>query len=752
MSGRMAKIGIVLFSMLAARAAHTGVIINEIFYNAPNDRDDIQWIELYNNANQPVDLTGWNFNQGKLFAFSSGTILESQGYLVVALAPAPFNEIYGITAIGPFLRPLKRSGERIELIDARGYCVDAAKFNDSFPWPLAANGYSASLERICPDAPGDDPGNWASSPLPENEPAPSGTPGKQNSCFSAAIPLTFSYAVNLPLDPLVGQPIRIQTEIKNADSLRNVNLLYNTISGGVASDETSIPMIRTASTDQLIADIPAQTTDAIVRYRIKAVNELGVQQFYPRENDLRPSFSTYVHSQWERAKIPFGFMIHTDAKSNSQSPKPPRPGEFGGFFGFGPGGQSETPRPPRGSSSFVYVDSNTGATTLFDYINIVERFGDRGYRLFFHKDRTLKDMSSVSLINEGNERFLLAEALSYDLYRRAGVPASQSEFLRLWIDGQLYGYHLLVERPNRSFLKQNKIDTGGNLYKLRWMGESLEQKYEKKTNTQTDHEDLKSLLDLLEKTKGDEQWQIIQNNINVDEMAGYFAVNMILSHWDGFFNNYFVYHDVINTNKWEIYPWDQDKTWGYYDGLPEGEVFFNMPLTYGMEGAQPPASEDQPNREGFGPPPDDGFGPPPSDGFGSPPGGPFGGMFGGFGGGPFWWRDGGEFSKPLLANPQFRQIFLKRVKEIVVSIYTQEIYFPLIDETASKLADDVKLMSKLYGEDPANGSKYLENNVQSLRNHLVKRRQFLLEQEELRSLDNKQSPDAADKTIQGASQ
>ena len=33
-----------------------------------------------------------------------------------------------------------------------------------------------------------------------------------------------------------------------------------------------------------------------------------------------------------------------------------------------------------------------------------------------------------------------------------------------------------------------------------------------------------------------------------------------------------------------MYPWDQDKTWGHYDGLGADELFFDMPLTFGMDG------------------------------------------------------------------------------------------------------------------------------------------------------------------------
>ena len=57
---------------------------------------------------------------------------------------------------------------------------------------------------------------------------------------------------------------------------------------------------------------------------------------------------------------------------------------------------------------------------------------------------------------------------------------------------------------------------------------------------------------------------------------------MCIQNWDGFFNNYFLYHDAAGTGKWEMYPWDEDKTWGDYDGGSENYDWYTMPLTYGM--------------------------------------------------------------------------------------------------------------------------------------------------------------------------
>src|SRR5262249_36865469 len=130
-----------------------------------------------------------------------------------------------------------------------------------------------------------------------------------------------------------------------------------------------------------------------------------------------------------------------------------------------------------------------------------------GYKVRFHKDHTLNGMTTINLIFEFIDRFVLAEPLAYEVYRRAGTPAEETDFVRLLIDGQVIGYQLLIEQPNKAFLHRNQIKGGGNLYKCQWFGRGLVGQHEKKTNQHEGHEDLIEIIALLQKSKGDEQWE-----------------------------------------------------------------------------------------------------------------------------------------------------------------------------------------------------------------------------------------------------
>jgi hypothetical protein len=364
-------------------------------------------------------------------------------------------------------------------------------------------------------------------------------------------------------------------------------------------------------------------------------------------------------------------------------------------------GDSASPAPARGRNAFVYVPVDTGEPELFDFIKANSR--NAGYKVHFPKNHTLRGMTGINLIFEYRERFVLAEPLAYEVYRRAGSAAELSDFIRLSVNGRPLAYHLLLEQPNRAFLKRNKLRDDGNLYKILWYERDLIRAHEKKTNLGTGHEDLQKLVDSLEKTKGDEQWAIIKSNFNVDQVATYFAVNMVLSHWDGFFNNYFAYHDLHGTGKWEMYPWDQDKTWGFHDALPEGSIFYDMPLTFGMEGDRPPGyPADKPVPRGFT--------------------------------GNSWWRPGGYFSKPLLANSQFRKIFLARTRDILDNVYTEKIFFPVIDEVRERLREEINIRATVLKQKPEEALAQFNRDLDSLKEHLTKRRAFLLGQDELKAL------------------
>jgi hypothetical protein len=678
---RPSTVVVVIFAFftVGALATEKDIIINEIMYHPPLEMEDLQYVELFNRGDTAVDLSDWSFSKGIKYAFPKQTKLNAGEYLVVCRNLKLFAGNYGnqIAAIGDFTGKLSHRGEKIELRNAVGTVIDSVKYSDSSPWPSGPDGHSSSLERICPFESGNDPGNWASSALPPFE-KPAGSPGRRNDNFLAKLPPSItdvSFKTTAP-----DAPATVTAQVSDPAGVKSVNLLWSTASIGNQTIETEVAMQRTSGDERkgvYEGTIGGQPQGTLVRFRIKAANS-EVARFQPGVNEPLPTFSYSTVVNTNTARIPFTYVVNV----SRSVPEGHVRVWNGRMFDV----QSA---PTRGGAAFVYVPPAGGEVLTFDHVYVRQRKG--GMKVHFKKENSFKGMTGINIIFENSPRWLLSEPMAYELYRLAGVPACLTEHVRLWVDGRLYGYYLAIEQPNKAFLTRNARNDGGSLYKVYWMYQGLVEQHHKKTKPTSDYSDLVGLEGGLTRRSGNEQWEFIQKNFNVDEFTGYYAVNMCIENWDGFFNNYYLYHDEKGTEKWEMYPWDEDKTWGDYDGASPNYDWYEMPLTFGMN-------------EGRGRSPNRGF----------------------FGGG--WWRPPGWFSGPLLANQQFRKVFLTRLGDICTNAFTEEKMLPLINAMEKRLEPEIPIRARLTGQSPRQALGRFYSDIQSLRNQVKYRRQFILEE------------------------
>ena len=664
---------------MSGRASEKDVVINEIMYHPPLDMEELQYVEIFNRGDSPVDLSQWSFTKGIKYVFPKQTRLAAGAYLVVCRNTNIFVGNYGsqIATFGDFSGKLSHRAEKIELSNAAGMVIDTVKFSDNGPWPAGPDGHSASLERICPSASSHDPGNWAGSALPPFE-QPAGSPGRRNDSFSAQLPPVIS-SVTFKA-PLPDNPATVTAEIADPTGVKAVSVVWYVASSGSKTLEKEIEMRRTAGderTGMYQGVIGGQPAGTLVRFRIKAANAQAAR-FYPGPNEPVPTFSYACIANTNTARISFAYVLNVS--------RPPPESHVRVWDGRSFDVRSS---PTRGDGAFVYVPPAGGEVVTYDHVYIRRRKG--GLKVHFKKEQSFKGMTGINVIFESSPRWVLSEPMAYELYRLAGVPAPLAEHIRLWVDGRLAGYYLVIEQPNKSFLTRNTRDDRGSLYKVYWMRQGLVDQHRRKTKPLGGHDELVGLETGLTQASGAQQWEFIQKNFNVDEFTGYYAVNMCIENWDGFFNNYYLYHDEKGTGKWEMYPWDEDKTWGDYDGASRSYDWYDMPLTYGM-----------------------------NDGRGR---GEYG-FFGGRG----WQRPPGWFSGPLLANPGFRKAFLARLQGICTNAFTEEKMIPLIDALEKRLEPEIPIRARLTGQSPREALGRFYDDIQSLRNQVKKRRQFILEQ------------------------
>ena len=163
------------------------VVIGEIMYHPPDGK--LEYVELVNITTAPVDLfsgtNGWKLTSAVTYPFPPGVTLPAGGRLVVTEGdPATFRALYAVPeevpVFGPWDGALDNDGESVRLRKPGApepdgtvpmIVADRVDYRDYAPWPLAADGSGASLERLDFRAFGSDPYTWYASETSR------GTPG-----------------------------------------------------------------------------------------------------------------------------------------------------------------------------------------------------------------------------------------------------------------------------------------------------------------------------------------------------------------------------------------------------------------------------------------------------------------------------------------------------------------------------------------------------------------------------------------------
>jgi hypothetical protein len=134
------------------------IVITEIMYNPPESgTDTLEFIELYNNGSETVDLAGYSFSFGVTYAFTTETI-DAGEYMIMAANKAAADAFYGINSYD-YGGSLTNSGEAIVLIDDLARIVDSVFYPDILP----ADGDGPSLTLCDPNLDNSIADNWEMS-------------------------------------------------------------------------------------------------------------------------------------------------------------------------------------------------------------------------------------------------------------------------------------------------------------------------------------------------------------------------------------------------------------------------------------------------------------------------------------------------------------------------------------------------------------------------------------------------------------
>lgn len=549
-------------------AASRPLVINEVHYNPPEEHLEDgslrEFIELYNPGSISVDLSGYYLEGGIDYRFESGTSILPGSFLVIARDPRHSrwrNLDYRL--VGPYRRQLSDEGERLTLRDPFHTIIDTMEYADIAPWPQAPDGYGSSLERISWELDSDDYHSWRSSTVEE------GTPGRKNSVTDIPpVPVIRSVA-RLPETPSSSDPVTLRIDLDGPSLIDSVMLNYETILQNPTSDGAAIRSVGMAlvssrpETARFEAIVPSQPSQTLVRCVFAVRLKNGVTVTLPHAAEPVPFVSYFVYDGELDTTLPVLWTFHPQRSALLST--------------------------DRTISAVACLPLGQAFPDLFEGAILIPSASQR-YKVRFLKGAEFYGDRTINIIPEiptgGTNAGISSpyrEHLGFWLYRQCRVPSSWADFYRvIRFSSQGKPSHtqqLVVQQVNEKFLEMNGRNSEGDLYKLVYTNPN----WEKHTNKSEGTESIQQLLRALQTSNMSERRFVIETQIEEDEFLDYSAASILLSNWDGYWNNNWMYLNP-ETSRWEIYPWDLDWCWGATPPPNEGPMYFRMPLRFPIDG------------------------------------------------------------------------------------------------------------------------------------------------------------------------
>lgn len=206
----------------------------------------------------------------------------------------------------------------------------------------------------------------------------------------------------------------------------------------------------------------------------------------------------------------------------------------------------------------------------------------------YEDDQKLLGLDEFVINNMYSDVSYLREYLSYKALENSGEIVPLSSFVNVYINDELYGFYLLVESIDDSFLERNFGDNDGNLYRAD-MGTTLElsdgkyiENVDQKNGKDESKEDLFLLIENLNEMEAKEKGNI-ESILDIDSLLRYIAFNTLLENYDSLsgkhVQNYYLYN---NEGIFIIIPWDLNMSFGGFGGSEMSTIDIDEPV-YGVE-------------------------------------------------------------------------------------------------------------------------------------------------------------------------
>jgi len=198
-------------------------------------------------------------------------------------------------------------------------------------------------------------------------------------------------------------------------------------------------------------------------------------------------------------------------------------------------------------------------------------------------------LKKFTLQNSYNDPSYMREVIAYDLLDEMGVPSPEHAYVNFYVNGELFGFYLMVEVIDSEFLENHFENANGDLYKPDGEGSDLVyidsditsySEINLKTNEETtDSGAFINFVEQLDEGSTDE--------IDVDLLLRYMSVSVALSNLDSYngtlAHNYYLYEQ---DGVFSLLPWDFNESFGSFNmdcnGVDIRELYIDEPVSGSM--------------------------------------------------------------------------------------------------------------------------------------------------------------------------
>jgi len=213
----------------------------------------------------------------------------------------------------------------------------------------------------------------------------------------------------------------------------------------------------------------------------------------------------------------------------------------------------------------------------------------KSLKIKFDKDIFENGNDVLNLNSEWTDPTYVRQFLATKLFRESGHICFKSELVAVYVNDEFFGIYLAVENMDSKMMEDNGLDSKANMYKATIDGASLSindeiyKRWEKKSNESADWLDLEELIDSLYYVPNERYYQYLQDNFEYESLVNFLAMTIMITNKSTYTHNYYMYHDINGNGKWNILPWDMDKTfkyagWWYRIDFSSSDWFNDNPL------------------------------------------------------------------------------------------------------------------------------------------------------------------------------